>query len=93
MNRRSFMCKSACIMTVVGLGMIGAHAGEPVSEKKYVVIPQRCNGCGHCYKACRDKALSEVSGKANIEAAKCNGCGECTRFCRHMAIVVEKKPE
>lgn len=87
------MYKSTGILAVVGLGMISIHAGQPGSEKKYTVITQRCNGCGHCYKACRDKALSEVNGKAVIEKVKCNGCGECTRFCRHMAIVVEQKQD
>lgn len=67
---------------------MAALAQEPEkANKKFRVISKRCDGCGHCFRACRDKALFESNdGKAFIDQQKCKGCGDCIRFCRRMAI-------
>ena len=87
MDRKEFLTKSAGLILLGGLSMVSL-ALEQKKTKKYKVIPQRCNGCGHCFGACRDKALYTTrEGKADIDQQKCKGCGDCTRFCRRMAIV------
>jgi ferredoxin len=92
MNRRQFILKSAGFVVFGGLALTGLGQEKPAEEKKYCVIAQRCDGCGRCFRACREGALSVKDGKAVIDPKKCKGCGDCTRFCRRMAIVeVEEK--
>ena len=68
--------------------VVGMAQETPAKDKKYSVISKRCDGCGHCFRACRDKALLvDTEGKAIIDPQKCKGCGDCLRFCRRMAIV------
>ena len=87
MDRREFMLKSTGLIVLGGLTMIGI-AQEPKKETKiYMVVAKRCDGCGHCYKACRDQALIAKDGKAVIDEKRCKGCGDCVRFCRRMAII------
>jgi MinD superfamily P-loop ATPase len=88
MNRKDFISKITGLILLGGFSL-AALADEPKKDrKKYTVLAKRCDGCGHCCKACRDKALMfSTNGKASIDPDKCNGCGECTRFCRRMAIV------
>jgi ferredoxin len=91
MDRRAFLEKGAGFVILGGMGMMAFTADPSSGEKKYKVISQRCNGCGHCYRACRDKALQPVEGKAIIDINKCTGCGDCTRFCHRTAIVLNDK--
>jgi MinD superfamily P-loop ATPase len=91
MDRKEFITKSVGLIMLGGLSIISL-ALDPKETKKYKVIPQRCNGCGHCFDACRDKALITTrEGKADIDQQKCKGCGDCIRFCRRMAIVEKGK--
>lgn len=91
MDRKEFLLKSAGALILGGLALMGT-AQEPESErKKFTVISKRCDGCGHCFKSCRDKALNVAEdGKPIINAQKCKGCGDCVRFCRRMAIVEQQ---
>ena len=90
MDRRSFIFRSAGFMILGGLSTLSIAAVQPDKNKKYTVIAQRCDGCGHCFRACRDEAITSKERKAVINAEKCKGCGDCTRFCRRMAIVEKK---
>lgn len=87
MDRKEFLTKSAGLVIFGGLSFMGIAAGIPGKEKKFKVIAQRCDGCGHCLRACRDKALTAEGKKVVIDQQKCKGCGDCTRYCRRMAIV------
>jgi MinD superfamily P-loop ATPase len=87
MDRKDFLTKGACLIIFGGLSLAGFAAQQSANEKKYKVIAQRCDGCGHCFRACRDKAIIAEGNKASIDSKKCKGCGDCTRFCRRMAIV------
>jgi MinD superfamily P-loop ATPase len=85
MDRKEFILKSAGFILLGGMSMV---AFSQKKETKYKVISKRCDGCGHCFRACRDKALLvSEDGKAMIDQQKCKGCGDCTRFCKRMAIV------
>jgi MinD superfamily P-loop ATPase len=87
MDRKEFLAKSAGLIIIGGLALVGLSAEQTDTKKKYKVITQRCDGCGHCFRACRDNALTAEDRKAVIDPQKCKGCGDCTRFCRRMAIV------
>jgi formate hydrogenlyase subunit 6 len=87
MDRKEFLTKSIGLIVFGGLSMTGFAAAQTEKEKKYKVVAQRCDGCGHCFRSCKDKALLPRDGKAVIDQQKCKGCGECTRFCRRMAII------
>jgi ferredoxin len=90
MDRKDFLVKSLGLVMMSSLSLLGFAADQKESEKKFKVIPQRCDGCGHCFKACRDEALLVKDGKACIDGNKCKGCGDCLRFCRRMAIVEQE---
>ncbi|MBN1790528.1 MAG: 4Fe-4S binding protein [Bacteroidales bacterium] len=94
MDRKEFLTKSAGLVIISGLSVLGISAQEK-TNKKYTVIDKRCDGCGHCFRACRDKALTATNDrKAVIDSQKCIGCGDCVRFCRRMAIVeIEENPK
>lgn len=83
------MVRFTGLMLFTGLSAAGITQDPPEGkEKKYTVIAKRCDGCGHCFRSCRDKALLVTEeGKAYIDQEKCKGCGDCTRFCKRMAIV------
>jgi len=88
MDRKDFILKSTGLLILGGLSILGMAQEPQGNSKKYTVISRRCDGCGHCFRACRDKALLvDNEGKAIIDTQKCKGCGDCTRFCRRMAIV------
>jgi MinD superfamily P-loop ATPase len=91
MDRREFILKGTGLGILGGISLIGLAQKPVESNKKYTVIAQRCSGCGHCFKACRDEALIVKEGKAIIILEKCKGCGDCTRYCRNMAIVLKEE--
>ena len=88
MDRKEFLLKSTGALILSGLALLGAAQEPEPPGKKFTVISKRCDGCGHCFKACRDKALIVAEdGKPVIDAQKCKGCGDCVKFCRRMAII------
>jgi thioredoxin reductase (NADPH) len=63
-----------------------AGLNEPASIHP-VIDPGRCVGSGACVKACPEKALSIVSGKAVLtDASHCIGHGACLAACPVDAI-------
>lgn len=88
MDRKDFILKGTGLVFLGGLSMLALAQQSEDTIKKYTVISQRCDGCGHCFRSCRDKALLVAKdGKAVIDEQKCKGCGDCTRFCRRTAII------
>ena len=49
---------------------------------------ERCDGCGECIAACRQRALRIVDGIAHIDAARCDGCQACLSACPQGAILL-----
>jgi MinD superfamily P-loop ATPase len=87
MDRRTFIIKGTGLGILGGLSLMGLAQEPKEKAKKYTVITQRCDGCGHCFRSCREQALIVKEGKVSIDDNKCRGCGDCTRFCKRMAIV------
>ena len=91
MDRREFILKGTGLGILGGITLMGIAQNPAENPKRYTVIAKRCNGCGHCFKACREEALIVKEGKAYIILENCKGCGDCSRYCRNMAIVVREE--
>lgn len=96
MKRRVFVYKSigwlAGSLAAVSLsGFTGIQGDEKPkkSEDVYTVLKVRCNGCKRCMMPCKEKAISIVEGKAQIDSDKCQGCGDCVHSCKRQAIKLD----
>jgi len=47
--------------------------------------PEKCTGCGECFKVCIYDGLKMVKGKA-VHTDNCIGCGNCELVCPNDAI-------
>ncbi len=57
---------------------------------KYIIIPDKCVGCGACKRACPAEAISgEIKQKHLIDQDKCIKCGACYQKCKFNAIIIE----
>ncbi len=54
------------------------------------VIPEMCNGCRNCLRACQFGAISFslAQEKVSIDALRCYGCGVCRVHCKNDAITL-----
>lgn len=57
---------------------------------KIVIDKQKCMGSGECIKACPEKAISLVEGKAVIDRSKCDADGICIPACVNSAISLQE---
>lgn len=53
---------------------------------KIVIDRELCCGSGECVKACPEKAISIIEGKAILDDAKCDLDGICIAVCPASAI-------
>jgi len=62
------------------------------SKNPGVVIDMtKCNGCGHCTKAC---IIGAIFWDAEVNKPMiCNHCGYCVRYCPHGVLKIVKHPE
>jgi len=57
---------------------------------KYIIIPEKCVGCGACKRACPAEAISgEVKKTHLIDQEKCIKCGACYQKCKFNSIIIE----
>lgn len=58
------------------------------AEAVYIILPDKCSGCGDCVDACPEDA---INGKAKfihmIDQDMCENCGKCVSVCDEEAIV------
>lgn len=52
----------------------------------YVVVKERCQGCGGCIEACPNDAVAIKRDIAVVDAASCVDCGGCESACPTAAI-------
>ena len=55
------------------------------------IIPERCDGCGDCVRACKEGAIKIVDGVAQIDYNMCVYCGICIRICPRSADVADRE--
>ncbi|PJB29860.1 NADH-quinone oxidoreductase subunit F, partial [Candidatus Desantisbacteria bacterium CG_4_9_14_3_um_filter_40_11] len=54
----------------------------------FVIIDERCKGCGMCIKVCGVKAITGEKKKLHVlDADKCIRCGQCVAKCKFEAII------
>ncbi|MHA2394107.1 MAG: DUF362 domain-containing protein [Promethearchaeota archaeon] len=82
-------CSCCCVVSLSKYGpkdykkMI--HRMEGVEVR---IDPDKCNGCGLCFKDCIYDGLRMKNGKAVIKQDNCMGCGRCERACNNDAVTV-----
>ncbi len=52
------------------------------------VDPDKCVGCGACFKVCIYDGLKMIRGKTMIQQENCLGCGRCEKACPTGAISI-----
>lgn len=57
-------------------------------RQRHIMVHDWCEGCGRCRDRCRQKAISIVDGRANIDQSRCVFCGYCARACPQFCIKV-----
>ncbi|MDI6731015.1 MAG: 4Fe-4S binding protein [Candidatus Margulisbacteria bacterium] len=58
-------------------------------NKKAVVDPNICTGCGICVDVCPSQAIELVDGLAKVNSDKCNGDVTCVDACPVQAIAMQ----
>lgn len=53
----------------------------------YLVIKEKCTGCGTCVDVCPSSAITLVDKIAVINQAECAECGSCEAECPAEAII------
>ena len=49
-------------------------------------VPEKCIGCGFCFRTCRQHAHSLQDGRHLFHRELCRSCGECTKECYTQAL-------
>ena len=58
------------------------------AEAVYVILPDRCVGCGDCINECEEDAIEGKKGFIHmIDQDMCENCGKCVNACEEEAIV------
>ncbi len=59
-----------------------ARPGSAGTSPSYEIVPELCNGCHLCFKACPAEAITgEVKKLHTIDQDKCISCGACFDVC------------
>ena len=61
-----------------------------MKDKKLIIDPAWCKGCGICVALCPSQALDLEKGKVILaQPDKCTKCGQCEQRCPDYAIYVQ----
>jgi glycyl-radical enzyme activating protein len=66
--------------------------GNPESippEPSLSYMVGKCIGCGACFKACPEQAISaDTAGRAVVDRGRCTACGDCVPTCDPRALEI-----
>lgn len=82
-------CSCCCVASVMKYGP--SFIKQTVKRMEGVEVrvdPDKCVGCGKCFKVCIYDAMKMKNNKATIEQGECMGCGRCERVCPNGAITI-----
>jgi ferredoxin len=80
-------CCSCCCVTA-GMKYGNSDYKRYIKRMKGITTttdPEKCTGCGECFKVCIYDGLKMVKGKA-VHTDNCIGCGNCELVCPNDAI-------
>jgi dihydropyrimidine dehydrogenase (NAD+) subunit PreA len=85
-------------LDIVGKALCHIKGQEelPAPRTRSSIDPDRCIGCGSCYRACRDgghRAIewNAVDRKPRVDEEKCPGCAQCMQVCPVNAIRMKQE--
>ena len=58
------------------------------AQPRNLIIQDWCEGCGACVKRCKNRAMSLINGKAQVNEDLCARCGYCAATCPQFCIKV-----
>jgi NAD-dependent dihydropyrimidine dehydrogenase PreA subunit len=83
-------CCSCCC--IVALSKYGSSDWKKMIKRMEGVIvsidPEKCTGCGICFKVCIYDGLRMKKDKAEIKQDNCMGCGRCEKVCPNGSISI-----
>ncbi|NHJ23876.1 MAG: 4Fe-4S dicluster domain-containing protein [Candidatus Lokiarchaeota archaeon] len=83
-----FCCPCCCV--TAGMKYANSDFKHYIKRMEGVTVitdPEKCVGCGTCFKVCIYDGLKMVKGKA-IHTDKCIACGNCEAVCPNGAISI-----
>ncbi len=64
------------------LRCLWCHNPEGINpDPELSFIPEKCIGCGYCFRACPRHAHEMIDGSHVLDRSKCTVCGACTEEC------------
>ena len=86
------LCCSCCCITATMKYVYSPSDYKIVAKRmegvSFVTDPEKCVGCGLCFKVCIYNGLKMVKGKA-FQTDNCMGCGRCEQVCPNGAISIK----
>jgi NAD-dependent dihydropyrimidine dehydrogenase PreA subunit len=83
-------CCSCCC--VVALAKYGPKNFKKIIQRmegiEVKIDPEKCKGCGECFKVCIYDGFRMKDSKASIKQDNCMGCGRCELVCKTGAIKI-----
>jgi NAD-dependent dihydropyrimidine dehydrogenase PreA subunit len=82
-------CSCCCVVSLMKYGP--SEYKQVVKRMEGVEVrvdPDKCKGCGECFKVCIYDGLRMENDKAVINQENCMGCGRCEMTCQNKAVSI-----
>ena len=82
-------CSCCCVASLIKYGPEYLRKmGQRMEGVEVKIDPDKCTGCGACFKNCIYDGLKMKDGKATINQDHCMGCGRCEMTCKNGAVSI-----